>query len=100
MRYQRLDAEAVKVMLADLPDWQLAEDGHSIGRSFRFASFAEAFGFMAECALAAEKLDHHPVWTNDYRRVDLVLTTHATGCLTDRDAMLAGAMDKVARRRD
>jgi 4a-hydroxytetrahydrobiopterin dehydratase len=68
----------------------------SHGAKFVFADFNEAFGFMARVALAAEKLDHHPEWSNVYKTVEVTLSTHDAGGLTERDVALAEAMDKFA----
>jgi 4a-hydroxytetrahydrobiopterin dehydratase len=99
MPYELLDAEAVARELTGLDDWQLDASGLSISKSFKFDSFVEAFGFMTEAAIVAEKLDHHPDWRNSYSRVEVSLTTHAKKQLTDRDFKLAAAMDKAAARR-
>jgi 4a-hydroxytetrahydrobiopterin dehydratase len=77
----------------------LREDGAAIVRSFKFASFAEAFGFMAESALVAERLNHHPEWSNVYSRVRVCLTTHDSQGVTERDFLLAEAMQKAATGR-
>lgn len=95
MRPQKLEADAVTKAIADLADWTLADDGGSISRSFKFPGFAEAFGFMAQCALYAEKLDHHPEWFNVYNRVEVTLSTHDAGGLTELDFKLAEKMDKA-----
>ena len=68
----------------------------AIGKKFVFADFNEAFGFMARVALMAEKLDHHPEWSNVYKTVDVTLSTHDAGGLTELDIKLAEAMDKFA----
>jgi 4a-hydroxytetrahydrobiopterin dehydratase len=94
----KLSSEDTAIKLKDLDGWALGSDGLSITRSFRFASFGEAFGFMAECALAAEKMDHHPEWSNVYRNVEVKLSTHDAKGLTDLDFKLAAAFDKAARR--
>jgi 4a-hydroxytetrahydrobiopterin dehydratase len=99
MVYELLDTQAVARELEKLDGWKLGSDGRSISRSFKFASFMEAFSFMAEVAMAAEGLDHHPDWSNSYSRVDVTLTTHAKKQLTDRDFKLAAAMDKAAAGR-
>lgn len=78
------------------PGWALSEDGHAITREFRFADFAAAFAFMTRVALAAEKADHHPEWSNVYNRVQMRLTTHDAGGLTERDFALAAAADAAA----
>ncbi len=79
--------------LAALPGWALSADGLAITRTFRFADFAEAFGFMTRVAILAEKADHHPEWFNVYNRVDITLTTHDAGGLSARDVALASAID-------
>lgn len=83
-------------LLAAVPRWSLAPDALAILRSFKFADFNEAFGFMARVALAAEKADHHPDWSNVYNRVDIRLTTHDAGGLTARDFDLAKTIDAAA----
>lgn len=83
--------------LAALPDWQLHANGKAIYRSFQFTNFVEAFGFMARAALWAEKLNHHPEWSNVYRTVDVTLTTHDADGLTELDVKLARKMDALAR---
>ena len=84
----------VRELLAQRPGWQLR--GDRIARSFRCADFATAFGWMASVALVAERLNHHPDWKNVYDRVDVELTTHDAGGLTERDFELAAAMDRLA----
>lgn len=91
-----LSIEEARQALAALPGWSLSEDGKSIGRSFIFADFGEAFGFMARVALAAEKADHHPDWTNVWNRVDIRLSTHDAGGLTKRDIDLAQRINAIA----
>ncbi|WP_246032903.1 4a-hydroxytetrahydrobiopterin dehydratase [Falsirhodobacter xinxiangensis] len=71
-------------------------EGDAIAKSFSFDDFNEAFGFMARVALWAEKLDHHPDWSNSHRRVDVRLTTHSAGGLTAKDVKLAARMDALA----
>ncbi|MBP2562760.1 4a-hydroxytetrahydrobiopterin dehydratase [Neorhizobium galegae] len=100
MNYEKLDAAAVERELATVDGWELKPQGDAIFKSFKFRTFIEAFGFMAECALSAEKLNHHPEWSNVYSRVDVLLTTHATKGLTDIDFKLARAMDKASLRRN
>jgi len=79
--------------LATLPHWTLGSDGLSINRTLVFDDFAQAFGFMARVALVAEKADHHPEWFNVYNRVEIRLTTHDAGGLSQRDVALARAID-------
>lgn len=88
------DAEREDLLRAH-PEWSLARDGEAIERSFKFADFNEAFGFMARVALLAEKADHHPEWSNVYNRVEIALTTHDAGGLSRRDADMAKAIDAL-----
>ncbi|MGR3796293.1 4a-hydroxytetrahydrobiopterin dehydratase [Vannielia sp. SX4] len=73
-----------------------ARDGEALAKSFKFRNFSEAFGWMARVALAAEKADHHPDWSNSWNRVDVRLTTHSAGALTEKDLKLASVMEKLA----
>lgn len=90
---KRLTMEAV---LEELPGWQTVPGREAIGRRFMFGTFNEAMGFICRVALHAEKIDHHPEWTNVYNRVDVVLTTHEAQGLTSLDVELATFMDRVA----
>ncbi|KQR79223.1 4a-hydroxytetrahydrobiopterin dehydratase [Rhizobium sp. Leaf341] len=92
----RLAPEDIASGLADLAGWSLSADGLSITKSYRFSSFVEAFGFMSQSALAAEKLDHHPEWFNVYNRVEVTLTTHSAKGVTALDLALAARMEKAA----
>lgn len=76
--------------------WAMAEEREALEKSFVFANFVEAFGFMTRVALWAEKLNHHPEWSNVYKTVDVTLTTHDTGGLSVLDAKLAKKMDALA----
>lgn len=82
-----------------LADWRPAEGRDAILRSLTFRTFAEAFGFMAEIAVVAEKMDHHPEWSNVYNKVEVLLATHESGGVTERDLKLAEAIDRAAARR-
>jgi 4a-hydroxytetrahydrobiopterin dehydratase len=83
--------------LSGLPRWRAHEgDRPAIARSLRFADFNAAFGFMTRVALMADKMDHHPEWSNVYDRVEVVLTTHDAGGVTALDVKLAGFIDEVA----
>lgn len=81
--------------LDGLPEWDYDEARDAITRTIVFTDFAEAFGFMAQVALLAERMDHHPEWSNVYNRVDVLLTTHDAGGLSARDVELAGAIDGI-----
>lgn len=91
-----LDPAARAELLPALDGWTLAEGRDALTKRFTFGSFVEAFGWMTRVALVAERLDHHPEWTNVYRTVDVTLTTHAAGGLTRRDVELAQHMDRLA----
>ncbi len=93
---QKLAGEARRDALARLKDWSEVTGRDAITRKFVFADFNEAFGFMTRAALVAEKLDHHPEWFNVYKTVEVTLSTHDAGGLTERDIKLAEAMDKIA----
>ncbi|MFK7792291.1 MAG: 4a-hydroxytetrahydrobiopterin dehydratase [Devosiaceae bacterium] len=79
--------------LAQLDGWIIADDAKAISKRYVFANFVEAFGFMTKGALEAEKADHHPEWSNVYKTVDVRLTTHDAGGLTQKDVALAKAFD-------
>ena len=81
--------------LAQLDGWSAVEGREAIAKSFKFADFNAAFGFMARVALLAEKLDHHPEWFNVYNRVEVVLTTHDAGGVTALDVEMAQFMDEL-----
>lgn len=87
---EKIGAAAV---VGQLPHWSPVEGRDAITRSFRFASFSAAFGWMTRIALAAEALDHHPEWFNVYDRVDVTLATHDAGGVTELDVRLARTMD-------
>jgi len=82
-----------KDVAQDLPGWTGGDD--FITKVFRFDSFVQAFGFMTQIAIIAEKMDHHPEWFNVYNRVDVTLTTHDAGGVTAKDVALAEAMEKA-----
>ena len=92
----RLQGEDRLKALASIPAWREVEGRDAIARQFRFKDFNAAFGFMARAALIAEKHDHHPEWFNVYNRVDVTLSTHDAGGLTEKDVALARAMDEIA----
>lgn len=88
-----LTPDEIQERLLAVPAWTPDAEQHAITRSFGFTNFAEAFGFMAQMALVSEKLDHHPEWFNVYNRVDVLLTTHDAGGLSERDITWAKAAD-------
>ena len=91
----KLTAERRQKALAALKDWRRLGDPDAISRSLKFGNFSEAFAFMTRVALAAEKMDHHPEWTNVYNRVDITLSTHDAGGLTENDISLATIIDGI-----
>lgn len=95
MARQPMGATQAREALAKLDGWELAEDGKAIGKAFAFRSFSEAFAFMTRVAMAAEKLDHHPDWSNAYSQVAVRLSTHDAGGLTELDFTLAARMDRI-----
>lgn len=90
MRPERIGAEAA---LRELTRWRPVDGRDAIRRTFLFASFNEAFGFMTRVALLADRMDHHPEWSNVYNRVEVLLSTHDAGGVTDLDLELARFMD-------
>jgi 4a-hydroxytetrahydrobiopterin dehydratase len=93
---QKLGVDARKTALAKLKGWSDVNGRDAITKTYVFADFNAAFGFMTRVALLAEKLDHHPEWFNAYKKVEVTLSTHDAGGLTERDITLAEAMDKIA----
>lgn len=90
---RKLDEAERAALLARFPLWEHEPERDAIRRRFVFADFARAFGFMTSVAIIAEKMDHHPEWSNVYNRVDILLTTHDCGGLSERDARLAEAIE-------
>ena len=95
MAIPRLTDAMRDALVADCPGWTLRSDGLAIERSFKFADFNEAFGFMTRVALHADKADHHPEWSNVYNKVEIKLTTHDAGGLSQRDADMARWIDAL-----
>jgi 4a-hydroxytetrahydrobiopterin dehydratase len=92
----KLTPDALAALPRTLPEWRYdARRGGLISREFVFGDFAQAFGFMAQVALAAERLNHHPEWSNVYDRVAITLTTHDAQGLTELDVELARVADRA-----
>lgn len=91
-----LDTDALGERLGALPGWRYDSEARCIRKSFRFADFGDAFAFMTRVALAAEKADHHPDWSNAWNRVEIALSTHDSGGVTERDLALAETIEKAA----
>ncbi len=93
---EKLQGPARVQQLSELDGWQEVEGRDAIQKTFTFKNFNQAFGFMTRVAMQAEKLDHHPEWFNVYKTVDVTLSTHDAGGVTDLDIKLARFMDKAA----
>lgn len=96
MPQAKLNEDERRSALAELSNWTPTPGRDAIRRVFVFRNFSEAFGFMARAALTAEKLNHHPEWSNVYKTVDVTLSTHDVDGLTELDLKLARSMDKIA----
>lgn len=81
--------------MAELTNWSLAHEGKAIERKLEFSDFSEAWGFMSRVALLADGQDHHPEWFNVYNKVEITLTTHDAGGLSERDVKMAKAIDAL-----
>ena len=92
----KLEGDARKHALAKLTGWREVADRDAIAKTFVFKDFNQAFGFMTRVALVAEKMDHHPEWSNVYKTVEVTLSTHDADGVTEKDVALAQAMDKFA----
>jgi 4a-hydroxytetrahydrobiopterin dehydratase len=95
---ERLTPDDSQARLGEVPGWSIVDEG--LERTFRFADFATAFGFMASAAVVAEKMNHHPEWSNVYNRVTVRLTTHDVGGLSTYDFELAARMSDLAGNPD
>ena len=93
MAREKLAEEAVREALAALDGWSMSREGTAIARTLSFRNFSEAFGFMTQVALAAERLDHHPDWSNVYKTVTIELTTHDAGGLSARDVAMVEVIE-------
>jgi len=94
---QKLTSEERSTLLSELNGWQATTGRDAIQRQFKFADFNEAFGFMTRVAIKAQEMDHHPEWFNVYNKVEITLSTHDAGGLTERDFKLARFIDGVAK---
>ena len=97
---ERLVGAARQAALHEIHGWAEVEDRDAIRKSYHFGDFSEAWGFISRIALLAEKMDHHPELFNVYNRVEIVLSTHDAGGLSERDVKLARAIDEIAPERD
>src|SRR5215472_8991245 len=97
---ERLVGAARQAALHEIHGWVEVEDRDAIRKSYHFGDFSEAWGFMSRMALLAEKMDHHPELFNVYNRVEVILSTHDAGGLSERDIRLAHAIDEIAPERN
>jgi 4a-hydroxytetrahydrobiopterin dehydratase len=97
---EKLNEQQRHAALAKLAGWTEADDRGAIRKTYRFADFNEAWGFMSRTALIAEQMNHHPEWLNVYNRVEITLTTHDAGGLSAFDVDLANHMDRIAAQRN
>ena len=93
---KKLEGEARTAALKSLSGWKITDGRDAIVKHFQFKDFSAAFGFMTRVALLAEKMDHHPEWFNVYNKVDVTLSTHDAGGITQNDIDMAKAMDSWA----
>jgi len=97
---ERLVGAKRREAIAELRGWVEVQDRDAIRKTFHFTNFSEAWGFMSQIALLAEKMDHHPEWFNVYNRVEIILATHDVEGLSELDVKLAHAIDELAPARD
>jgi 4a-hydroxytetrahydrobiopterin dehydratase len=95
----KLNEQQRHAALGKLPGWTNTDDRNAIRKTYRFADFNEAWGFMSRTALIAEQMNHHPEWLNIYNWVEITLTTHDAGGLSALDVDLANHMDRIAAER-
>ena len=93
---EKLSSEARRRALESLPEWKMVEGRDAIQRRLKFENFNAAWGFMSRVALRAERMDHHPEWFNVYSTVDITLSTHDCGGLSEKDVALARFIDSAA----
>lgn len=93
---EKLSPKEIATALEKLSGWSMVDGREAIEKTFTFKNFIKAFGFMTSCALEAEKLNHHPEWSNVYKTVNVTLTTHDKAGLTELDIKLATKMDALA----
>jgi 4a-hydroxytetrahydrobiopterin dehydratase len=96
---KKLEGDARKKTLAELSGWSEVSGRDAIVRKFEFKDFNQAFAFMTRAALLAEKMDHHPEWFNVYNKVEVTLSTHDAGGVTENDVKMAAAMNGYASSR-
>lgn len=85
-------------LCTELPDWQLRGDGAALQIAYKFPNFPAAMGFITQVAIAAETQNHHPEWSNVYNRVEITLTTHDAGGLSEKDEKLGKTISRIAQQ--
>lgn len=93
---EKLTETEITEGLAELEGWSLSDDGRAITKKFKFRDFVEAWNFMDDVAGYADEISHHPLWINNYNRVEITLTTHGAGGVTELDFDLAAFIDEVS----
>ncbi|HEY8949562.1 MAG TPA: 4a-hydroxytetrahydrobiopterin dehydratase [Rhizomicrobium sp.] len=96
MKVKKLEPKTRAAALKSLKGWKESKGGEAIAKNFKFKDFNEAFGFMTRVALLADKMDHHPEWFNVYNKVEVTLSTHDAGGVTQNDIDMAKAMNAWA----
>jgi 4a-hydroxytetrahydrobiopterin dehydratase len=96
MPMEKLSGDRLREILPELPGWSIQNE--KLHREYVFADFVHAFGFMATAAIAIEKRNHHPEWSNVWNRVAVDLTTHDSGGITEKDVSLARLLNEFAQR--
>ena len=96
---EKLSSAERRQAMTQLKGWKKVRSRDAIHKEFRFKDFNEAFGFMSRVALMADKTDHHPEWFNVYNRVEITLSTHDAGGMSERDVKLARFIDSIAWRK-
>lgn len=99
-RADLLGMEALEAAARAIPDWRVSPAGDAIESIFIFPDFVHAFAFMTDIAQAAEEQQHHPEWKNVWNRVEMRLTTHSAGGITEKDIRLAGLVDRAVKRHE
>lgn len=94
---KNLESQDIESFLIENVTWKISDDKTAIHKTYKFRDFIEAFGFMTRAAIVAESLNHHPEWYNVYNKVDVKLTTHDTGGISQKDIDLARKMDALTK---
>lgn len=97
LKAEKLNQDAIEKALDALDDWRISDDNIGLEKTFQFTNFNAAFGFMTRVALAADKMDHHPEWSNVYNKVQMRWTTHSKGGISNLDVILAEKCDVFAK---